>query len=512
MFRVTQRRRRASAASRRSRPRSPSRRQTGTHAVHRRSRIRATQCSRLDAAQHASATPVVARQSPWPTRRAASAGRHAGPRDRDELSADPTDRPADRAATSPSRRISSSFSLDAIGQPTRRRRRPADRSAPASRAACRCCSAISSATGRSVAAIQANGTVKDIGGAAAVPEPEEPLELRARRLQHIPYLTGYRELRRTSEGGFFQQDLYPAAHLHRSGGVQHGVSLLDRRDAIEFGAVRHAARLQHADPAADHRPGRRSDRTSRSSTIPTSRAADVLRPGERRARRRQLVLGVHEPDSGIALSVRGHADGRHAELHHRARRLPQRTSSCGRSRSRSAACTTAATARAPRTRRRSTRSSSAKRADARLQRRLVRQAECGAQPAERSNLPRVRPLLGSKLAVASSRSASRCSACRSTGCSTSLPAADRVAVRRRRRGVDGAARVPRFGDDRADDRPKQPHAGRAAPASRRASTSSATRSSRPTARIRSSARRRTGCGDSSWRRAGERGGAVGYWL
>ena len=118
------------------------------------------------------------------------------------------------------------------------------------------------------AAIQANGTVKDIGGALQYYNMKNRWNYGG-GVEHIPYLTGQVYLKDTAlstPGGpvaayIDQSD--PATRLHRSGRGIHAVSVLDRRKRLEFTAQHHALRLRHASCS------RRRSSATRSSTRAT---------------------------------------------------------------------------------------------------------------------------------------------------------------------------------------------------------------------------------------------------
>ena len=210
----------------------------------------------------------------------AAPGRHAGPRDGHELPAAIRRRDFRRARTSSIAPYHSSFALDAVGQPTLgvvgrrtvRHRRGGRRVVPLRRSAQRSPDRRRRPGERHRAGHRRRRCIF------------QNLKHRwnyGASVQHVPYLTGYYTGRR-ARPGLLRAGPHPAAHLHRRGGLLRGVSVLvDEAHRVQ--PLGHAARLQHADPAAARR--RRGQRVRPAGRRHDVARSDLLRPGERRARR-----------------------------------------------------------------------------------------------------------------------------------------------------------------------------------------------------------------------------------
>ena len=150
----------------------------------------------------------------------------------------------------------------------------------------------------------------------AVRESQEPVELGRVARAHSVSVRLLRE-RATVE----RADLAghrASTHFPRPGRAEYRVSVLlyaETRVRRECDA----SRLQHADPVDPLRLQRQSDHPDEHGC---GVAADgVLRLRQHGVRRGQLVFGLHEPHSGIALPFRGLTDRRNADVHFAAGRL-----------------------------------------------------------------------------------------------------------------------------------------------------------------------------------------------
>ncbi len=97
------------------------------------------------------------------------------------------------------------------------------------------------------AAIQANGTVKDIGGALQYYNLKRRWNWGA-GIEHIPYLTGtvFLQAEPGAGRGRLQREPGPATHLHRSGDDVHAVSVLEY-SPVGTHREHHALRVRHGD-------------------------------------------------------------------------------------------------------------------------------------------------------------------------------------------------------------------------------------------------------------------------
>ena len=181
------------------------------------------------------------------------------------------------------------------------------------------------------AAIQANGTVKDIGGALQYYNMKNRWNWGA-GVEHIPYLTGG-VLPRYDASDVERRRFRPvgesvgAADLHRPGNDLHAVPVLDDETTRAVGAaITHYGFDTQIIPHDLRRVAiRSSTRARRPSAVAVQ--AGVVRRAVGRARRRQLVRGIHVAGARRALSAPVHADRRIGHLSARRRSITGVTSS-----------------------------------------------------------------------------------------------------------------------------------------------------------------------------------------
>ena len=175
------------------------------------------------------------------------------------------------------------------------------------------------------AAIQANGTVKDIGGALQYYNMKNRWNY-GMGIEHVPVShragvpqdTTIARRTRASVAGYSVNQLIQRVYIDQAAVfTQYPFSTTKRLEftanithyGFDTRAVQDYVRRQH-----DRRPnGRETD---------IDLQADLVRRAVARARRGQLVLSVHVARAGAAVSHSGHADVRLGDVHERAVRLP----------------------------------------------------------------------------------------------------------------------------------------------------------------------------------------------